>query len=121
VNPAYIPVIVLADIVVTFVVLQLVLARRGGIAGFLRQARLYEAARADLERETQEWLGANWSGDPASLPAAIEPLLVKLEADLTARGVTASRMQLKLLVSRVIMRQGSIGAGEVREAMRQVA
>jgi hypothetical protein len=114
-------VLVLLDIVVTVTVLRIVLARSGGIAGALGKLRAITGAAADIERETKAFLAANWSGDPASLPAVAGPLLAKLESDLKARGIDVDRAQLKPLVEQIILRQGSAPAKEVREAMKQVA
>ena len=120
-NPTLVAAIVLVDIVITLAVLRFVLAKRGGIAGVIGKLGKLAAVAADLERETKAYLAANWSGDAASLPGVVEPLLAKLESDLRARGVDVGRAQLKPLVEQVILRQGNARASDVREAMKQVA
>ncbi len=120
-NLTLVAIFVAVDIVVTLLVLRFVLAKRGGLGGALGQLRQLAGASAELERETKEYLAANWSGDAASLPGVVEPLLAKLEGDLRARGVDLGRAQLKPFVERVILLQGRARAGDVREAMKRVA
>jgi len=78
---------VLADVVVTVVVLNSALARRGGIAGVLGRACVeLPPFPPTVERETKEYLASSWSGDASSLPAWSKPLLEKLGSDPRARG-----------------------------------
>ena len=120
-NTTFVALFVLVDIAVTVAVLRLVLARRGGLAGIADKLRQVAAVSADIERGTRDYLAANWSGDPGSLPAVIGPLLAQLESDLRARGMDVGRAQLKSLVGQVILRQGLARSDDVRQAMKQVA
>lgn len=120
-NSTWVALFVLVDIVVTLAVVRFVLARRGGIAGLVGQLRGLAAVASDLERQTKDWLAANWNGDTDSLPAVVEPLLARLESDMCARGVELGRAELKPFVEQVILRQGGARAGDVREAMKRVA
>jgi hypothetical protein len=112
---------VLLDVVVTLAAIRFVLARRSGAAGAVGGLRQLAALSGDIDRQTQEYLAANWSGDPGSLPAAVGPLLAKLESDLRARGVNVDRALLKTFVEQVILRRGLARANDLREAMKQVA
>ena len=120
-TPALIAVFVVVEIVVTAIVLNRVLQKRGGLAAVLTRLRGFASAAGDIERETREYLRANWSGDACSLPAAVEPLLVKLQADLASRGLKVERSQLLPLVQQVILREKLGDLREVREALKRVA
>ena len=112
------------DILVTSTVLVVVLRRRRALAG-LDGAGLDPGKVADIRREvesrTREYLQANWSGDPSTLPVALTSLLDSLDADLRERGTPIERMQLRIMVGRVIEAGGMAKGHDVREAMRLVA
>jgi hypothetical protein len=121
VNSTYVAVFVLVDILVTLAVVRFEIARRGGAAAVFGKLRTLAALAPELERETKAWLAANWNGDASTLPAVVEPLLARLESDVRARGVDLGRAELKPFVEQVVLRQGAARAGDVREAMKQVA
>ena len=112
---------VLVDIIVTVAVFRYVLARRDRFGGVLGQLSQLAAVSADVRRETKEYLSANWSGDPASLPSALVPLLAKLESDMASRGVNVDRENLKRMVVHIILNERLARVGDIQEAMKQVA
>ncbi len=69
---------VLVDIVVMVIVMRAVFAPRRA----RRHARLKRimALSEDMERETEQYLRAHWSGDPTTLPLALRSLLDTFEA-----------------------------------------
>ena len=121
-NTTFIVLFVVFDLIVTAAVIGVVLRRRTLAAGGsgLDLRKVTELSR-EIERRTEEYLGANWSGDPATLPVAISSLLSQIESDVQARQVPIDRAQLRVIVGRLIEAKGLAKGHDVREAMQQVA
>lgn len=113
---------VVFDILVTVLVLRAVLAKRGGLSKVLGvDLKQVLALSGEMERETEEYLRANWSGDASTLPVALAALLDRYEGRCRERGLPVSREQLKPMLARLVLARRLAKSGEVREAMRQVA
>lgn len=113
---------VVFDIVVTVIVLRAVLAKRGGLSRVLGVdlKALLDLSR-EMEREAEEYLRANWSGDPATLSGPLASLLDRFEARCRERNVAVSREALKPMLARLVLAKKLASSGEVNEAMKQVA
>lgn len=113
---------VVFDILVTVIVLRAVLARRGGLSKVLGVdlKQLLELSH-EMEREAEEHLRANWSGDPATLSVPLASLLDRFEARCRERNVAVSREALKPMLARLVLAKKLAKSGEVNEAMKQVA
>ena len=122
---------IVADIFITAAVLIYVFKRRRASGQIMV---LPSAASATIEgfralaafaKEQHERIGnymqANWSGAPENLPTVLSRLLDAIEQDAKAKGITADRETLKMLLS-TSLRSHKIGSGrEVRDALAKVA
>ena len=113
---------VLVDIVVMVIVLRAVLARRGGLAGVLgvNLQRIMTLSN-DMERETEQYLRANWSGDATTLPLALRGLLDTFEARAREQEIPVTRAELKPMLARLVLAKRLAPNRDVQEAMKQVA
>lgn len=113
---------VVVDILVIVIVLRAVLEKHGGLSKVLGVdlAQIIELSK-EMERETEEYLRANWSGDPATLSPALASLLDRFEARCRERNVAVSREQLKTMLARLVPGRRLAKRGDVNEALRQVA
>ena len=113
---------VVVDIVVMAFVLRTIAARRGGlwtaVGVDLRQVM---ALSNEMEQETEEFLRANWSGDPASLAPALGVLLDRFEAKARERQIVLSREQLKPMLGRLVLARRLAKGADMNAALKQVA
>jgi hypothetical protein len=110
------------DIVVTVIVLRAVLARRGGLSGLLGvNLQRIMALSNEMESETERYLRANWSGDPATLPLVLRSLLDTFEARAREQEVPVTRAELKPMLARLVLARSLAENRDVQEAMKQVA
>lgn len=113
---------VLVDIVVMVIVMRAVFARRGGLAGMLGvDLKRIMALSEDMERETEQYLRANWSGDPTTLPLALRSLLDTFEARAREQEIGVTRDELKPMLARLVLAKRLAESRDVQEAMKQVA
>jgi hypothetical protein len=113
---------VVFDIIVTAIVLRAVISRRGGLSAMLGvNLQRIMALSAEMEQETQEYLRANWSGEPTTLPLALRHLLDRFEARAREEQVAVTREELKPMLARLVLAQKLAGNHEVQEALKQVA
>ncbi len=113
---------VLVDVVVMVIVLRAVLARRGGLAGVLGvNLQRIMALSNDMERETEQYLRANWSGDATTLPLALRSLLDTFEARAREQEIPVTRDELKPMLARLVLAKRLAPNRDVQEAMKQVA
>lgn len=113
---------VLVDIVVMVIVMRAVLARRGGLAGVLGvDLKRIMALSEDMERETEQYLRANWSGDATTLPLALRSLLDTFEARAREKEIAVTRAELKPMLARLVLAKRLAQGRDVQEAMKQVA
>jgi hypothetical protein len=113
---------VLFDIVVTALVLRVVLARRGGVLQALGvNLQRIMALSHEMESETENYLRANWSGDPTTLPLALRSLLDTFESRAREQQVPVTRDELKPMLARLVLAQRLAESRDVQEAMKQVA
>ncbi|MEO5989346.1 MAG: hypothetical protein ABIU54_02580 [Candidatus Eisenbacteria bacterium] len=120
-KPLWMVAFVLFDLVLTSVVLYFVVRSRGGlkVAGIdFQKLREYTEF---CERTIGQDFRATWSGEASTLPAAIERLLQKLEAEAQAQQLPVERPWLKTSVARWLQSKQIASGSEVREAMKQVA
>lgn len=103
------------DAVVVAVVMKRALARRVP-GGNLDLGALMRYARAAHE-ETGRYLDANYSGDVATLPAAIPGLLDALDQRLRQDGATLDRAMLKQLAEQALVTRKAATASEVHAAV----
>lgn len=120
-NPLWIAAFVVFDLIVTGVVLYLLIRSRGGlkVAGIdFQKLREYTEY---CERTIGSEFRATWSGEAATLPAAIEALLRKLETEAQSQQLPVERPWLKTSVARWLQSKEIASGAEVREAMERVA
>ncbi len=121
-NPVWIALFVLADVLVTAAVLLFVIRRRGGVAGVLgfdpKQA--LQVSR-QLESDAEQYLRANWSGDASTLPQALTGLLDRVETKLAEEHLPLDRERLKPIVLQIVTAKHLADSHEAREAMKKVA
>lgn len=120
-NPTWIIAFVLFDLIVTAGVVLYVLRRRNalGIAGIdFQKLRTYTEF---CERTIDQDFRATWSGDSSTLPAAIETLLRKLEAEAQSQRIPVERAWLKTTVARWLQSKQIASGSDLREAMEKVA
>jgi len=68
-----------------------------------------------------EYLRANWSGAPESLPQVLETLLAELQSDAQARGLTLDREMLKSILASSVRAHRVVKSHDLGEAMKRVA
>ena len=121
-NPMFIAAFVAFDLAVTGVVLWVIFKRRAAL-GMVGGIDLGAIRTLSLEMEplVEEYLRANWSGDPSTLSGPLTELLGQFQGRAEARGVLIDRNVLKLALARLIEAKHLAKGHEIREAMRNVA
>ena len=117
------PLVVIAPIAVTAVVLWLMFRRvkfNVTVDTHIDFGKLRQFAD-DTHARIGEYMRCNYSGDPAMLPQVLGSLLTELESEARARELPVSREMLKALLIRSASAQQVARAGELREAMAKVA
>lgn len=113
---------VVFDVIVTVIVLRAVLSKRGGLAAVLGvDLRNIMQVSTEMEHETEEYLRANWSGDPSTLPVALTSLLDRFEARVRDKQLPVTRDELKPMLGRLVLARRLAKSAEVHEALKQVA
>jgi len=113
---------VVFDILVTVIVLRALLARRGGLSALLgvNLQHIMQVSN-EMERETEEYLRANWSGDPTTLPVALTSLLNRFESRVRDKQLPVTRDELKPMLGRIVLARKLAKSSEVHDALKQVA
>jgi hypothetical protein len=121
-GPAIVGLFVLANVLLTAAFAYQALKRHGGLPGLagIDFAKL-KAFTDSTQAMIREYMQANWSGGPETLPAALTALLSRLEAHAQSQGFPMERALLKSLMVRTIETQGLANGRDLREAIRQVA
>lgn len=113
---------VVFHLIVSAIVLRAVLSKRGGLAAMLGvDLRNIMELSNEMERETEEYLRANWSGDAATLPGVLTSLLNRFEARVRERRLPVTRAELKPMLGRLVLARRLAKSDEVNEALKQVA
>ncbi|MCC6349557.1 MAG: hypothetical protein IT347_08200 [Candidatus Eisenbacteria bacterium] len=113
---------VVFDVALALFVLRTVLARRGGLKAVLgTDLRNIMEVSSEMERETENYLRANWSGDPTTLPVALGSLLDRFEARVRDRQLPVTRAELKPMLGRLVLAQRLASGHDVQEALKRVA
>lgn len=113
---------ILFDAIVVVIVLRALVARRGGLSAVLGvNLENIMAVSNEMERETGEYLRANWSGDPTTLPVALTSLLDKFEQRVKEKQLPVTRSELKPMLGRLVLTQRLAKSSDVNEALKQVA
>ena len=113
---------VVFHLIVSVIVLRAVLSKRGGLAAMLGvDLRNIMELSNEMERETEEYLRANWSGDAATLPVVLTSLLNRFEARVRERQLPVTRAELKPMLGRLVLARRLASGNEVNEALKQVA
>lgn len=113
---------VIFDAIVTVIVLRAMLEKRGGLSAFLgTDLRNIMEVSNEMERETEEYLRTNWSGDPSTLPVALGSLLDRFEARVREKHLPVTRAELKPMLGRLVLARRLANSPDVQEALRQVA
>lgn len=113
---------VVFDIIVTVLVLRAVFARRGGLSALLgADLRKIMSVSNEMEHETEEYLRANWSGDPTTLPLALNALLDRFETRTREKQLPVTREELKPMLGRLVLSRRLAKSHDVQEALKQVA
>ncbi len=106
---------VVGEVLTVWLVLQRVRERQGGFAdldfGALRQLS------GAIEQSVTEHLAANWSGDTAALPAALETLLPKVRELVRVSGLALDERAVRLLVTHAIAGHKLARRGDVLRAL----
>ena len=121
-NLAFLAAFIAFDLAVTGVVLWVVLKRRGtlGTAGMIDLGAI-RTLSVEMEPIVEEYLRANWSGDPQTLSGPLTELLGQFQGRAEARGLKIDRNTLKLALGQLIELKRLAKGHEIREAMQQVA
>lgn len=121
-NPVWFALIAAADIVVTALVVLFVIRRRGDLSSLAGpELQKAIALSREMPAEVEQYLDANWNGDPVSLPGVLTALLDRFEERAREAGATLGRERLKQMLVPMVTAKGRASAHDVREAMRQVA
>jgi hypothetical protein len=113
---------ILFDVIVAVIVLRAIIAGRGGLSAVLGvNLENIMAVSNEMERETQEYLRANWSGDPTTLSVALTALLDRFEQRVREKQLPVTRSELKPMLGRLVLSQRLAKSGDVNEALKQVA
>lgn len=113
---------VVFHLIVTVIVLRAVLSHRGGLSAILGAdlQHIIEVSN-EMERETEEYLRANWSGDPGTLSVALTSLLNRFESRVREKQLPVTRSELKPMLGRIVLARRLAKSSEVQEALKQVA
>jgi hypothetical protein len=121
--PGWLLPVIVADLVITSVVVWFVFARRGA-----RADRMLDVPFAALREFTDvvhprigEYVRANWSGMPDQLPRVLGSLLDEIERESRSRSLALDRGMLKLLLARSLASHGIGHGSDVRQALELVA
>ena len=110
------------DITVMLAVAFLIVKKRGGFTNALGfDPAVVTTVSREMEAETEEFLRANWSGDPVTLAGPVGELLSRFEQKMRDRGLPLDREQLKPMLARLIEHKHLASSRDVQEAMKQVA
>jgi hypothetical protein len=111
---------VVVDAVVLYFVLRHALRKHGfNLAGLdLKKVSRFST---QIHDETGRYLQANYSGDPAQLPRAMQGLLSVVAARAEQEGLTLSPDLLKRLVETSAIKHRIAKAGEIRSALERAA
>lgn len=113
---------ILFDVIVTVIVLRAIIARRGGLSAMLGlNLQNIMSVSNEMERETEQYLRANWSGDPTTLSVALTSLLDKFEQRVREKQLPVTRSELKPMLGRLVLSQRLAKSADVNEALKQVA
>jgi len=113
---------ILFDIVVSVLVLRAVMGKLGGLTQILGvNLERIMALSNEMESETEMYLRANWSGDPATLSLALRSLLDTFESRAREQQVPVTRAELKPMLARLVLTRRLAESRDVQEAMKQVA
>ena len=113
---------VVFHLIVSVIVLRAVLSKRGGLAAMLGvDLRNIMELSNEMERETEEYLRANWSGDAATLPVVLTSLLNRFEARVREKQLPVTRAELKPMLGRLVLARRLASGNDVNEALKQVA
>lgn len=113
---------VLVQVVVTVIVVRTMISRGGGLSSILGAdlQSIMEVSK-QMELETEEYLRANWSGDPATLPVALNALLDRFESRVRERRLPITRAELRPMLGRLVLQRRLAKGHDVNEALKQVA
>ena len=110
------------DAIVMVIVLRAIIAKRGGLSAVLGvNLENIMAVSNEMERETEQYLRANWSGDPTTLPVALTSLLDRFEQRVKEKQLPVTRSELKPMLGRLVLTQRLAKSSDVNEALKQVA
>lgn len=113
---------ILFDVIVAVIVLRAIIASRGGMSAVLGvNLQNIMLVSNEMERETQEYLRANWSGDPTTLSVALTSLLDRFEQRVREKQLPVTRSELKPMLGRLVLSQRLAKSSDVNEALKQVA
>ena len=118
-----IPLVVLAPIFISAIVLWLVIRRiklKFAVETHIDFGKLRQFAD-EAHLRVGEYMRGNYSGDPTMLPQVLGILLTELETQARARDLPVTREMLKALLLRSASTQHIARANELREAMAEVA
>ena len=109
---------VLVDAIVVYVVLKKAMQKRvGSGAGGLASMTGFAGTAAE---ESKAYLAANYGGETAMLPAALQGLVDRLGARAQEQGVTFDRESLKQLAASAVVSLKAAHPSDVLEALRSV-
>ena len=125
----WILVVIAVDIIVTALVLRRILARRAAnrtaptapAAPGLFDIRKLRAFTDEIHPRIGEYVRANWSGQPESLPGVLSAVLDDVSATANRMGLALDRDVLKRVVESSLAKHGAAKSDVVREALKQVA
>jgi len=116
---------IIVDAVVVYVVLTRALAKRVGTAGAgrtgLTDVRGLVRFANDAAAEARGYFGANYGGDPASLPGVMQGLVDRLAQRAGEQGMTIDRSLLKQFAATAAISLKAAKASDVRAALESVA
>lgn len=123
--PGWLIPVILADLIVTGLVLWFVFKRRQGTVrtrGILGvDFNALTAYTNEIHPRIGEYVRANWSGIPDQLPVVLGKLLDDLDREARNRSLDLDRDMLKLMMARSLATH-RIGSGsDVRQALEHVA
>ena len=106
---------VVGEIVAVSVVLQRVLARQGGLAGF--DLATVRELSSQLEEQVVEHMRAQWSGAPDQLPEALRSLLPKVRDTVERSGLALDERAVRLVVANVLSARRLARRGDALKAL----
>lgn len=109
------------DVVLSGVFAFWLLSKRGLLGSLGADLVKIRAFGESVQEMTGEYLRANYSGDPASLPATLDQLLSLLDAKAKAQNLELGRDALKMVLMRAIASQENLPARDAMTALKKVA